>query len=82
MEGINATDFEARCLAILDQVRDTGEHVVILKRDRPVAELSPPTASKAVFPQLELAGPVAVVGDIVGPPFRRPIGKPGLVIAA
>ena len=67
METINASDFKARCLAILDRVRDTGEHVVILKRGRPVAELWPPTGSKATFPQLELAGTVTVVGDIIGP---------------
>ncbi|MCY3811623.1 MAG: type II toxin-antitoxin system Phd/YefM family antitoxin [Gammaproteobacteria bacterium] len=67
METINASDFKARCLAILDRVRDTGEHVVILKRGRPVAELWPPTRSKAPFPQLELAGTVTVVGDIIGP---------------
>ena len=67
METINASDFKARCLAILDRVRDTGEHVVILKRGRPVAELWPPTGSTATSPQLELAGTVTVVGDIIGP---------------
>ena len=67
METINASDFKARCLAILDRVRDTGEHIVILKRGRPVAELWPPTRSEARFPQLELAGTVTVVGDIIGP---------------
>ncbi|MCY4015369.1 MAG: type II toxin-antitoxin system Phd/YefM family antitoxin [Gammaproteobacteria bacterium] len=67
METINASDFKARCLAILDRVRDTGEHIVILKRGRPVAELWPPTESKAAFPQLELTGTVTVVGDIIGP---------------
>ena len=67
MQTINASDFKARCLAILDRVRDTGEHVVILKRGQPVAELWPPTGSKTAFPQLELAGTVTVVGDIIGP---------------
>ena len=42
METINAFDFRARCLALPDQVRETGERIVILKRGRPVAELSPP----------------------------------------
>ena len=40
MQTINASDFKARCLAILDRVHETGERVVILKRGRPVAELS------------------------------------------
>ena len=36
METINASYFKARCLAILDRVRETGERIVILKRGRPV----------------------------------------------
>ena len=67
METINASDFKARCMAILDRVRHTGEHVVIVKHGRPVAELWPPTGSKAAFPRLELAGTVTVVGDIIAP---------------
>ena len=67
MEHINASDFKARCLSILDQVRATGERVVILKRGQPVAELGPATQSLARYPQLELEGTVTVVGDIVGP---------------
>ena len=67
MEHINASDFKARCLSILDRVRATGERVVILKRGLPVAELGPATQSLARYPQLELAGTVTVVGDIVGP---------------
>lgn len=34
METIDASDFKARCLAILDRVQATGERVVILKRGR------------------------------------------------
>ena len=67
MEHINASDFKARCLSILDRGRATGERVVILKRGQPVAELGPATESLARYPQLELEGTVTVVGDIVGP---------------
>ena len=42
METVNASDFKARCLALLDRVQETGERIVILKRGRPVAEPSPP----------------------------------------
>ena len=34
VETINASDFQARCLEILDRVSATGERVVILKRGR------------------------------------------------
>ena len=67
METINASDFKARCLAILDRVQATGERVLILKRGRPVAELSPAARTGAEHPQMELEGTVTVVGDIVGP---------------
>ena len=67
METINASDFKARCLAILDRVQATGERVVILKRGRPVAELLPASRTHAEYPQLELKGTVIVAGDIVEP---------------
>ena len=67
MESINASYFKARCLKILDRVRDTGERIVILKRGRPVAELWPPSRGESQYPQLELKGTATVTGDIVGP---------------
>lgn len=67
MKTINASDFKADCLAILDRVQATGERVVILKRGKPVAELSPASGSQAEYPQMELKGTVTAVGDIVGP---------------
>ena len=41
MKTMNASDFKARCLAILDEVRETGLVVTILKHGKPVAELRP-----------------------------------------
>ena len=67
MMKINASDFKARCLAILDQVHETGERVVILKRGRPVAELSRVTSEGSRYPQTELEGTVTIIGDIVEP---------------
>ena len=67
METINASDFKARCLAILDRVQATGERVVILKRGHPVAELLPATRSRAEYAQFELKGTVIEVSDVVKP---------------
>ena len=67
MTEISASDLKARCLAILDHVHQTGERVVILKRGRPVAELSRTAGDDERYPQDDLAGTVVVVGDIVGP---------------
>ena len=67
MKTINASDFKAQCLAILDRVQATGEHVLILKRGRPVAELLPASRSRSEYPQSELKGTVTVLGDILEP---------------
>lgn len=67
METIDASDFKARCLAILDHVQATGERVVILKRGRPVAELLPASRPHDEHAQFELQGTVIVIGDIVEP---------------
>jgi prevent-host-death family protein len=38
---VTATEFKAKCLALLDQVRDQGRPVTITKRGRVVARLVP-----------------------------------------
>ena len=38
---IQAGDFKARCLAILDEVAETGDDVIVTKRGKPVARLVP-----------------------------------------
>ncbi len=69
MTKINASDFKARCLAILDHVHETGERVVILKRGRPVAELTRATGESERYPQAELEGTVVILDDVVEPVF-------------
>jgi len=38
---ISASEFKARCLALLDRVAETGERVVVTKHGRAVAQLAP-----------------------------------------
>jgi len=38
---INASRFKAECLGLLDEVADTGQELVITKRGRPVARVTP-----------------------------------------
>lgn len=67
-----ASEFKARCLAILDEVARTGERIVILKRGKPMAQIGPTTqGTEAGFPQdrLRSLGGVVEVGDIVAPPL-------------
>jgi len=69
MKTMNASDFKAKCLAILDEVGSSGEVVTILKRGRPVAQLVPPMYGDSAYPQSELSGSVQIHGDIVSPPL-------------
>lgn len=38
---IAASKFKAECLALLDQVAATGEEIVVTKRGKPVARVTP-----------------------------------------
>lgn len=49
---VSASEFKARCLAMLDEVAATGEDVVITKHGRPVAQVS------AAIPPASLRGSV------------------------
>ena len=66
MKQMPAGEFKARCLAVMDQVLQSGEPVVITKHGKPVAKLVPAqNHADDIFGYM--AGKVKVVGDIVGP---------------
>ena len=67
MKSLNATDFKAGCLALLDEVARSGESLTITKRGKPVAQLVPIRPSHVRYPQDALRGTVHVHGDIVSP---------------
>jgi prevent-host-death family protein len=67
MRSIRASEFKAKCLAILDEVNRTGEAVTIVKRGRPVARLLPPVQGEGRYPQESLRGTVKILGDILEP---------------
>ena len=69
MKTINAAEFKAKCLAILDEVDRTGEPITILKRGKPVARLVPPVPREAAYPQTTLLGSGKIIGDILEPPL-------------
>jgi len=41
--AISASQFKARCLALLDDVAESGQTLVITKRGKPVARVEPVT---------------------------------------
>lgn len=66
MKHMPAGEFKAQCLAVMDQVSESGEPVVITKHGKPVVKLVP--AEKQADDLFGyMAGKVKIVGDIVGP---------------
>ena len=68
MPEISATEFKARCLELMDRVRERGEVYVITKRGRRVAKLAPadpPARTASVLGCLR--GEIEILGDVVGP---------------
>jgi prevent-host-death family protein len=41
MRTVPAGEFKAKCLAIMDEVNETGEPVLVTKRGKPVAKVIP-----------------------------------------
>lgn len=64
---MGAAEFKAKCLRVMDRVRDTRVPVVVTKKGVPVARLVPidRPRQKNVFGALK--GRFRIHGDIVGP---------------
>jgi prevent-host-death family protein len=60
--SIPATEFKARCLALIDQVHERGEPVTITKRGRVVAALVP-AGDAEEWPWLRVRGTAHWRGD-------------------
>ena len=59
-----AGEFKAKCLGVLDEVQDTGRHIVITKRGIPVAKLVPIARGKKKDDFFgRMVGIVEIVGD-------------------
>lgn len=63
VRSVPAGEFKAKCLALLDEVAMTGQEVVVTKRGRAVARVSPARPTKVK----SLQGSVLRENDIVSP---------------
>jgi prevent-host-death family protein len=64
---IPAGEFKAKCLKLMDEVRDKGEEIVVTKRGKPVARILPPEPER-IFAFGCMKGTVKTIGDIVYTP--------------
>jgi len=71
VRSVGAAEFKARCLELMDDVRERGGEIVITKYGEPVAKLVPvePVARGDAFGILK--GTVTYHGDIVAPTGER-----------
>ncbi len=64
---INASDFKAKCLSLIDRVHDEGITVIIRKRGKIVARLVAENDPSEEKPWLRLRGQSHFVGDPFAP---------------
>ena len=72
MKQMRASDFKARCLAVMKEVQATGEPVFVTKRGKPVVKVVSVESDKSDLFGF-MAGKFKIVGDIEAPvvPVKR-----------
>jgi len=63
---VKASEFKAKCLALLDEVERTGNRLVITKKGKPVAEVVPHQPAGPNLIGL-YKGRLEITGDIISP---------------
>jgi len=67
MTTIQASEFKARCLALMDQVARTGETILVTKNGKPIAELRPHRMPRVQSPFGLHKDQTRILGDIIEP---------------
>ncbi len=69
VKKIAAGKFKAQCLALLDEVAETGSQIVITKRGKPLARLipfkEPPGLRGSILFQKDVVSPIGVKWDVL-----------------
>jgi len=53
MKSVAASEFKAKCLALLDEVAENGETLVVTKRGKPVARVMPAEEPRSLIGTVE-----------------------------
>ena len=68
MQEVAISEFKAKCLAMLEQVRRTGKPIRVTRFGKPVAEIVPPSPARRSGNWLgSMKSSFDIVGDIVSP---------------
>lgn len=68
--SVPATEFKAHCLALLEQVRETRQPLLVTRHGKPVVEISPYAPKDATHTN-PLKGSVLYQGDLISPIDER-----------
>ena len=67
MKEVTISEFKAKCLGMLEEVRKTRQPIRVTRFGQPVAEIIPPSPLKPTGRLLGcMAGTAEILGDIVG----------------
>ena len=47
MQTIQASEFKAKCLALMDKIATSGEILVVTKKGKPIVEMKPYSGKRA-----------------------------------
>jgi prevent-host-death family protein len=67
MIEVAISEFKAKCLALLEQVRRTRQPIRITRHGKPVAEVVPPTALQDRASWIGSMKDTKIIGDIISP---------------
>jgi prevent-host-death family protein len=68
MKEVAISEFKAKCLGMLEEVRKTRKPIRVTRFGKPVAEVVPPSPANPTGRRLgRMAGTMEIMGDIVGP---------------
>ena len=68
MKEVAVSEFKAKCLGLIEEVRKTRRPIRLTRFGKPVAELVPTSPEKPPKRWLgSMAGTAEILGDIVGP---------------
>jgi prevent-host-death family protein len=68
MKEVAISEFKAKCLGMLEEVRKTRKPICVTRFGKPVAEVIPPSPQKSTGRKLgTMVGRGEILGDIVGP---------------
>jgi prevent-host-death family protein len=66
MQVIQASEFKAKCLSLMDDVARSGDALIVTKNGRPIVELRPYSGGRTGSP-FGLHSALQITGDILSP---------------